>query len=73
MALCAVTAEMETSPDKRHKAPRSAPQNDQQQVAARQERFMQQMLHKTGEAIFSSGRPLCVVPFCERVMTHVPW
>lgn len=53
---------MEISPDKRHKAPRSAPQNDQQQIAARQQRFVQQMLNKTSETIFSNGSPLCVVP-----------
>ncbi len=63
---------MDISPDKRHKAPKSGPQNDQQQIAARQEHLVQQMLNNTGETIFSNGTSLCVLPFCVLLVTLYP-
>lgn len=43
-----VAMEMDASPEKQQRAPRSIPQDDLRRVAARQQRFMTQMLAKEG-------------------------
>ncbi|CAL5227434.1 g10397 [Coccomyxa viridis] len=51
-----VATEMDVSPEKQQRAPRSMPQDDLRRVAARQQRFMTQMLGKEGgEKIPDSG------------------
>ncbi len=55
--VTAVATEMDVSPEKQQRAPRSMPQDDLRRVAARQQRFMTQMLGKEGMKVQLSLLP----------------